>query len=287
MTPPPAAWALLPLWAAASAAAAEPVEPPPVEPEAGDEPGDEGATDEEVAPPSRLLDRRRLRRERRRALWEGEAPPPEADFLQRHTELELRLAFDGTSPGPFSLLTAFAGWNEGALVVDRGVTTWRDFTIGVGGAAWFGYGLVPSITSGRIADYEDHAFGWRMWDTGGAFRATAHWTRLSGVDPYLVGALGAGAFHLDAGARDLPTEPRQALTNAYVRLELGGGLTWRLRPSEHWTIGVELRYLVTAQVGARDRFVFGTPEDPEVFSFAPLHRPPKGFSWAVRAGYRF
>jgi hypothetical protein len=272
-----AAWTLL-----AAAAAQEPVptpEPPAVDEEDGD--------DEEPVPPAPLLDRRRLRRERQRALWEGEAPPLEADFLQRHTDLKLRVAFDGTSPGPFSLLTAFAGWNEAGLVVDHGVTTWRDFTIGLGGAAWFGYGLVASITSGRIADYEDHAFGWRMWDTGGVLRATAHWTRLSGVDPYLVGALGAGAFHLDAAARDLPTAPRQAVTNPYVRVELGGGLGWRIRPSTHWTVGIELRYQVTAQIGARDRFVFGTPEDPEVFVFAPLHRPPKGFTWAVQAGYRF
>lgn len=230
--------------------------------------------------------KRDLRRAARQARWEQAALPPEADFFVGHTELTFRLAFNGTDPGPFSLLTALSGWNELGLVVDHGVASWRDFTVGIGAETHVAYALLLGAFAGGVADYDDEHFGWQMWDAGGSLRVTMHFTRLASVDPYLVAALGAGAWHVDAQHLTTPPSSVQGITDPYLRVALGGGLTWRLAGGP-WVIGTELRYLLTTRFGSTERFLFEASDDLAVFAFAPIHRPPKGFSWSLRLGYRF
>jgi hypothetical protein len=217
--------------------------------------------------------------------WQGRAPPPEADFRIGDVEVDLRLGFNGTSPNPFTLLTALAGWNELALSVDCGVAAFRDFTIGVGGEIHHGQSLVLGAVSAPIANYDDYQFRWAMSASGATVRVTAHDTSLQGIDPYLFAAVGASAFRIEAGLVGTDVPPRDHVSAA-VRLEVGGGLRWRIGV-KGWIVGLELRYLFTADTSPVDRFLFDDDGASAVFAFADLHQPPKGFSWVVHAGYRF
>lgn len=252
--------------------------------ELGPDPVDEGP-----APTLRELKKER-RQERRRALFEGPNKKPEADFLRRDTELRVRLAFNGYTPGPFSLFTSLTGWNELSLVVDHGVASWRGFTIGVGASAWYDQAALLGALTQPVANYEPYRFRWRMFETGGALRATAHWTALQGVDPYLAVALGAGLFHLDAGVRGWPREaddatPYAVVERPYLRAELGGGLNWRLGRSRFF-VGLELRYLITSQIRPERQIDLTWQGEQASFLLFPQHKPPKGFAWVVGLGVR-
>jgi hypothetical protein len=250
--------------------------PPPVE----DTPADEETPAER---------RRRLRKE---GPPEGTPPKRQADFLRRDTELRFRFGFNGYTPGPFSLFTAFVGWQEVGLTVDHGTFSWRDFTIGLGADAHYGGAWLLGTITQPIANYDDWRFRWAMWEAGGSLRTTFHWTRLRGVDPYLFGALGAGLLHLDARVLDWPLDTARAFETPYLRLEAGGGLSW-LVAKDKIVVGVEARYLVTVQTRVQDRLDMSyTPtgeSEPQTatFSMFPQHKPPKGFSWVVSVGFRF
>ncbi|MCB9681445.1 MAG: hypothetical protein H6733_08225 [Alphaproteobacteria bacterium] len=264
---------------AAPPATATPADPEPPPDGEGDAQGD-------AVPAAPPLTRRQLRKQRRQEAWQGKILPKEADFLQGNVEVRARLAFNGTEPGPFTLLTSLAGWNELGLSVDAGIASWRDWTIGIGGAGWYAQSLILGLVASPIANYEDYTFRWKEWEAGGVVRATMHYTGLSGMDPFLLVGLGAGAFHLDASINDWPPDvAHQSLTTAYLRGEVGGGATWLV--ASHWVVGVELRYLITGQIDPRDRFLYDDGTQTAVFVFANQHRPPKGFSWSVQAGYRF
>lgn len=269
-----------------------PEAPPPDAPLPDDEapappPPDDGAgvASDAEAPSDPQAARRAARKARREARWEGRVPPPEADFLRTDVELKLRVAFNGYLPGPFSLFTAFAGWNEFSLAADAGVATWRDFTFAVGGSAHIGQGGILGVLTQPIANYDDYRFRWSMWDAGGSLRGSMHYTRLASVDPYLVVDLGAGAFGLTSRVREWPTIDPQQLTRPYLRIGAGGGLSFRL--SERWVVGGELRYLITSQFGRVGQLEFRRDEEEAVFVLFPQHRPPKGFSWVIHVGYRF
>lgn len=252
------------------AAAQEPPAPSPSLSEADD------------APPSP----RELRRARRAERWAGPVLPPEADFLRTHTEVTVRFAFNGTSPGPFSLFTALAGWNEIGVGLERGLATWRDFTVALGVEGHYGGAWVPAALAQRISDTEDVRFRWQAWEAGGALRVAFHYTRLASVDPWIGGAVGASAFHLGVRVADPPGPAPQSLTLPYLRGELAAGLNLPLRHG--LIVGVEVRYLVTGLLSRVQRLRFALPDDDvETFVLFPQHRPPKGFSWVVRFGYRF
>jgi hypothetical protein len=243
------------------------------------------------APPEEPLksvreQRQEERAERRRDLFEGPNRKPEADFLRRDTELRVRLAFNGSTPGPFSLFTSLTGWNELSLSVDHGVASWRDFTVGVGVVAWYDQALLLGALSQPVANYDEWQFRWSMWEAGGAVRATAHWTRLQGVDPYLLLGLGAGLFHLDARVRGWPVDTRQIVERPYLRVEAGGGLNWRMGRSKFF-VGVELRYLISSQIRAAKQVDLTHQGETATFLFFPQHKPPKGFCWVIGAGVRF
>jgi hypothetical protein len=125
-----------------------------------------------------------------------------------------------------------------------------------------------------------------MWEAGGAVRATAHWTRLQGVDPYLLLGLGAGLFHLDARVRGWPVDTRQIVERPYLRVEAGGGLNWRMGRSKFF-VGVELRYLISSQIRAAKQVDLTHQGETATFLFFPQHKPPKGFCWVIGAGVRF
>lgn len=255
--------------------AASPAEPDVAPaPEDASPPQDAGPT-EAVEPKARRVPPR----------WRGRLLPPEADFYRGDVDLKLRLAFNGTSPNPFTLLTSLAGWNELSITVDAGVASWRDFTIGVGVDVHHGESLILGVVNGPIADYDDFRFAWRSSETGGAVRVTAHTTALRSVDPYLVVAVGAAAFRVEASLEGAGLAPADHLS-PYLRFEAGGGLTWRLG-TKGWILGLELRYLLTADLDPVPRFVFEDGDDLAVFALSDPHRPPKGFSWVVHAGYRF
>ncbi len=243
------------------------------------------------APPDEPLktvreQRQEERAERRRSLFEGPNRKPEADFLRRDTELRVRLAFNGSTPGPFSLFTSLTGWNELSLSVDHGVASWRDFTIGIGAVAWYDQALLLGALSQPVANYDEWQFRWSMWEAGGSVRATAHWTRLQGVDPYLLVGLGAGLFHLDARVRGWPVDTRQIVERPYLRVEAGGGLNWRMGRSNFF-VGVELRYLISSQIRAAKQVDLTHQGETATFLFFPQHKPPKGFCWVIGAGVRF
>lgn len=284
------AWpALLGLFGGAAAGEA-PADPAPPEP-APSEPGEPeppvaipvDTTEPAQVDPRTLPTAPRVRRVPPR--WAGRRPPPEADFFRGDTEIKLRLAFNGTSPNPFTVLTALAGWNELSLSVDVGVASWRNFTLGVGGELHHGQSLILGAITAPVANYDDVRFGWSESETGAALRFTAHTTVLSSVDPYLMVALGGAAFRIEANVIGAGIAPAEH-TSGYLRFEAGGGLTWRLG-TKGWVVGVELRYLLTADLDPIDRFLFVDDGDLVVFRFAEQHRPPKGFSWVVHAGYRF
>ncbi len=219
------------------------------------------------------------------ARWRQRQLPPEADFYNNHVDLKLRLGFNGTSPNPFTILTSLAGWNELSLTADAGVASWRDFTIGVGAEVHYGQSLILGLINGPIADYDDYRFSWTSTDAGGAVRVTAHTTVLRGVDPYLMVGLGASAFRLQAELIGAGLAGADHLS-ALLRVEVGGGLNWRLG-TKGWIIGLELRYLLSAELTPVARFVFEDGDRKAVFARSASHNPPKGFSWVVQVGYRF
>lgn len=245
-----------------------------------------------VAPLPESLSAGELRRMARKAAvrerFSGPALPPEADFLQRHVDLRVRLAFNGTEPGPFSIITSLAGWNELSLALDVGVASWRDFTIGVGVSGHYGASLLLGAINGRVANYDDYEFGWGMWDAGGLVRATFHFTQLRSLDPYVLGGIGASAFGIEAVVGGWPLVETSRHVSPYVRIELGGGLATQLKGTR-WMAGVELRYLLTVETDPIDRFLIENPATDEtaIFVFAPAMRPPKGFCWVIHVGYRF
>jgi hypothetical protein len=267
---------------AASAAWAEPSAEPPVAPvaelAASTPPADAPAAEPPAAPspPASPAPARKPPVRRR-----------EADFLRGDTELTVRLGFNGYTPGPFSLFTSFAGWQELAVAMDHGVSNWKDFTVGVGFEAHYGQAALLAALSQPIANYDDTEFRWSMTDAGGALRGTMHWTKLRGVDPWLMAGLGAGFFHLDTRVRDWPQSAAGELGSAYVRVEAGGGLTWLLGKGDRFVIGAEARYLITVQTNPARQVVMRHDEELAVFSLFPQHKPPKGFSWVFRAGVRF
>jgi hypothetical protein len=214
-------------------------------------------------------------------------PRPQADFLKRHTDIRLRLGFNGYTPGPFSLFTAFAGWQELGLVVEHGAASWRGFTIGVGAEAHYGQAWLLGALTQRIANYDDYQFRWKMWDAAGSARVAFHWTELRGVDPYLLGAVGAGLFHLDSRVRDWPLDTMERVNNPYLRIEAGGGLLWWIPGSSRFIVGAEARYLVTVQIDPRRALDMSWQGEQATFALFPQHKPPKGFSWVASVGVRF
>jgi opacity protein-like surface antigen len=263
---------------------APPPEDPPADPAPPtEEPPEEPPTDK---PPLTAAEQRRKEREAHRA-WIRSLPQREADFLSTHTDLKVRLAFNGYTPGPFSIVTSLAGWNELSLTLDRGVASWRDFTIGFGGALHYGQALILGSLTQPIANYDEVQFRWSMWEAGGTLRATMHYTRLQSVDPYLMVGAGAGNFHLEARVRDWPLTTQERRNIPYLRVEVGAGLsTWLGR--SRWIIGGELRYIVSSQFGAEKELLLSHDDgSTETFSLFPAHKPPKGFSWIAHVGYRF
>lgn len=217
-------------------------------------------------------------------------PPPtrlEADFLRGDTDLRVRFGFNGYTPGPFSLFTAFAGWQEFGIVLDHGVANWRSFTIGVGGDAHYGQAWLLGALTQQVANYDDLQFRWNMWEAGGNLRTTFHWTDLRGVDPYLFGAVGAGVFHLDARVKDWPRPAMQRIDNPYLRIEAGGGLLWRIPKATRFFVGAEARYLVTVQIDPQSSLDLTYDGQSATFDLFPQHKPPKGFSWIASVGVRF
>lgn len=212
--------------------------------------------------------------------------PPEADFLRTHRQINARIAFNGTSPGPFSVVTALAGWNEFGVALEGGVATWRDFTIALGIEGHYGAAWVPAVLSQRVADTDDARFRWSAWEAGGSLRVAFHFTRLFSVDPWLGGAMGAAAFRMNVRVADPAGVAAQRFTVPYLRGELAGGLNVPLQGG--FVIGGEIRYLLTGMVPPVDRLRFVLPDDDvATFALFPQHRPPKGFSWVFTVGYRF
>lgn len=250
-----------------------------------------GAGQPEPAPvvpaaPTTGAERRQQERKAKRELLRS-LPQREADFLRTHTDLKLRLAFNGYTPGPFSLVTSLAGWNELSLTLDSGIANWRDFTVGFGGTLHYGQALILGAITQPIANYDETQFRWSMWETGGTLRGTLHYNALQSVDPYLMIGAGAGNFHLEARVRDWPLATQQRRNIPYLRIEVGAGLSTYLRRS-NWVIGGELRYLVSTQFGAEQDLLISHPDgSTATFSLFPQHKPPKGFSWMAHVGYRF
>ena len=211
----------------------------------------------------------------------------EADFLRGDTDLRVRFGFNGYTPGPFSLFTAFAGWQEFGIVLDHGVANWRSFTIGVGGDAHYGQAWLLGALTQQVANYDDLQFRWNMWEAGGNLRTTFHWTDLRGVDPYLFGAVGAGVFHLDARVKDWPRPTMARIDNPYLRIEAGGGLLWRIPKATRFFVGAEARYLVTVQIDPQSSLDLRYDAQSATFDLFPQHKPPKGFSWIASVGVRF
>lgn len=272
------------LAAGLSVRAAHAQEPEPDSTPESAEEADSGVEEEIPASPREA--RREAAKARRAARWEGPVLPPEADFLRTHTTVGVRLGFNATSPGVFSLFTALAGWNEFGLVLDRGLATWRDFTVSMGFEAHYGAAWVPAALNQRVSDTDEVRFRWSSWEAGGAVRLAFHFTRLSSVDPWLGGAVGADAFHLRVRVAEPDGVETQAFTLPYLRGEVAGGLNV---PLQHGlVVGVEIRYLITSLLNRVDRLRFALPDDDvETFVLFPQHRPPKGFSWVVTVGYRF
>lgn len=256
--------------------------PPAAPADAAATPPDDATADDD---PDEPLSRRERRKQKIAARYEAPFLPPEADFLKGDTDLKLRLAFNGYTPGPFSVLTAFAGWQEGSLTLDHGIANWKGFTVGFGFEGHYGQAFLLGALTQPIANYDDYTFRWRMWETGGTLRSTMHWTALQSVDPYLFVGAGAGFFHLDARVRSWPAGSERKIENPYLRIELGGGLIWRI-PDSPFLIGGELRYLITSQFGAVRDLAFRRGDETAVFSLFPQHKPPKGFSWIVHLGIR-
>jgi opacity protein-like surface antigen len=232
-----------------------------------------------------LADQRRTRRQLRRTARRS-LPQREVDFLRKHTDVKVRLAFNGYTPGPFSLLTSLAGWNELSISVDHGVANWKDFTIGVGGTLHYGQALILGSLTQPIANYDDFRFRWSMWETGGTLRGTMHYNALQALDPYFVVGVGAGNLHLQARVRDWPRTQEQFKNIPYLRIEVGAGLNGWL-PNGRWVIGVELRYLISSQFGPIKQLDLLYEDQTATFSLYPQHTPPKGFSWVGQVGYRF
>lgn len=252
----------------------------------GDDDEEAGEEDELTAAQERRQARLEEREARREAWRNQPMPPPEADLLRKQVDLRARLGFNGYTPGPFSLFTAFAGWNELGVGIDVGAITWRGFTIGFGGEAHYGQPWVLTALIQRVSNYDDRSFRWQMWEAGGTFRTTMHATALQSVDPYLFVGVGASAFHIQATERSWPRVDPAAATTPTLRIEAGGGLNIPIRQGP-WFVGGELRYLITSQIGAPDRLVLRNGDQTAIFAFAPQHKPPKGFSWVIHVGYRF
>ncbi len=245
----------------------------------------EGVTPIE-APEDERAARRAQRKALRAARWTGPALPKEADFLRTETEITFRLGFNGTAPGVFSLFTALAGWNELGIGVEGGVATWRDFTIALGVEGHYGGAWVPAALTQPVSDTERVRFRWSAWEAGGALRVAFHYTRLFSVDPWVGGALGASAFQLRVRVAEPEGPEPQSFILPTFRAELAGGINVPLERG--LVVGVELRYLITSLLTRVERLRFGLPDDTvETFVLYPQHRPPKGFSWVVRVGYRF
>ncbi len=219
-----------------------------------------------------------------------EPPPlrkPEADFLVRHVELKVRIAFNGAAAGPFTLFTSLGGWNEFGVSVDAGFRSWRDFTIGMGGTVWYGQAGILGASIQRIANYDKIQFRWNMWETGGTYRTTFHYTPLASLDPYLFGGIGGGAFQVEARVQGWPRVPPERHISGYLRLEAGGGITTRIRGG-NWVIGGELRYMITAQFqGVQQLVLTRSPEETATFVLFPQHHASRGFSWVIQVGYRW
>lgn len=243
-------------------------------------------------PPEAPLTKKEQRRLERKARATDDSPEAvlarmrEADFTSRDTQIRARIAFQGYGPGPFSLFTAFAGWQELGIDFEKGLATWRDFTVTLGGDAHFGQAWILAALSQPIANYDDFRFRWWMWDAGGGVRSGLHYTGLSSLDPYLFAGLGMSAFKFNAEVRGWADVPTAAKVTPALRAELGGGLNIPLK-AKGLTMGVELRYLITSQFGRATEFDFVNDTELATFTFFSRHKPPKGFGWVIHVGYRF
>lgn len=212
-------------------------------------------------------------------------PPAEADLLARDVELGVRLAFNDYRPGPFSLFTSLAGWNELALTLDVGAFAWRDFTFSFGGDIHYGGSWILSALTQRIANYDNYDFRWSMWESGATFRASMHYTALSSVDPYLFVGAGGAAFSLRVSERAWPQVPPETVLRGTLRFELGGGVAIPVKSD--WRVAIDLRYLITSQINPVEALVLTNGDEEATFTFFPQHKPPKGFSWGLRFSRRF
>jgi opacity protein-like surface antigen len=265
-------------------------EPPPDAPDPGapqpDPPSDDADAPPAPAATSPAQTPRERRREARRILWSGDVPPPESDFLRDHTDVYVRVGFGGYAPGPFSLFTAFAGWFDLGLRFDRGVAYWKDFTFSLGADLAYSNPAILAGLTQPIANYDEIAFRWRMWQAAGTLRGTLHYHRLQSVDPYLFAGVGAGVFELRARVRDWPTVPEASLLQPFVRIELGAGLSTRLNGTP-WIIGGELRYVLAIPTRRATQLDLEGPDTTATFTLFPQHKPERGFAWGAHIGYRF